>query len=332
MSFTLYANVFTHYQNAIDTFIGTSVQRTISAMLPVVTTCLGIYFILYAWAGIRGKVQDWGNDMVFRVIKLTLILSIGFSVAGYGQYVLDPVLNLPTDLTSIVTGQTPDSVAGPAILDRQLAQAWSLGHDAVTQGSLLSSSGFALYLAGLVFYASGFIMTLYAAYLILLSKGMLTLLLAFGPIFIGCLIFDVTKRFFDAWLGLLVNYVFVNVFAVTILSFTFVAFQQYLDTMTPNSGLGGALGLLVIAIIDVLIIMGVTHLASSLAGGAPIGTGFGNWVVSSATGGASRMVAGKLAQGGRWAGGRAGGAAAQGARAAARAATSRFRMNSVKGL
>lgn len=179
---------------------------------------------------------------------------------------------------------------------------------------------------------SGFIMTAYAAYLILLSKGMLTVLLALGPIFIGCLIFDVTKRFFDAWLGLLVNYVFVNVIAVTVLSFTFVAFQQYLDAMTPDSGLGSALGLLLIAIIDVLIIMGVTHVASSLAGGAPIGNGFGNWVVSSATGGASRILASKLGQGSKWLGGKAMGGAQSAARAAARAATSRFRMNSIKGL
>ncbi|MCW5119988.1 type IV secretion system protein [Burkholderia cenocepacia] len=336
MTLTIYANIFAHYQSAIDAFLAAAVSRTIAAMLPVVTSCLGIYFILYSWAGIRGKVQDWGNDMVFRVIRITLILSIGFSVAGYGQYVLNPVMNLPTDLASVVTGQTADAVAGPSILDRQLAQAWALGHDAVSKGSLLTSNGFSFYLSGLIYYASGFIMTAYAAYLILLSKGMLTVLLALGPIFIGCLIFDVTKRFFDAWLGLLVNYVFVNVIAVTVLSFTFVAFQQYLDAMTPDSGLGSALGLLLIAIIDVLLIMGVTHVASSLAGGAPIGNGFGNWVVSSATGGASRILASKLGQGSKWLGGKAMGgaqsAAQSAARAAARAATSRFRMNSIKGL
>ncbi|QDH61613.1 type IV secretion system protein [Pandoraea pnomenusa] len=339
MTLTIFANIFTHFQAAIDAFLNAAVQRTITAMLPVVTTCLGIYFVLYSWAGIRGKVQDWGNDMVFRIIKITLILSIGFSMAGYGQYVLDPVLNLPTDLTSIVTGQTADTVAGPSILDRQLSQAWSLGSDAFSRGSLLTSNGFSFFFSGIVYYGAGLIMTVYAAYLILLSKGMLTVLLAFGPIFIGCLIFDATKRFFDAWVGLIVNYVFVNVFAVTVLSFTYVAFQQYMDSMTPTSGLGSALGLLLIAIIDVLVIMGVTHVASSLAGGAPIGTGFGNWVVSSATGGASRIIARAAGQGSKWAGGKALSGAQAGARhavgagqAAARAATSRFRMNSVKGL
>ncbi|KVE37221.1 MULTISPECIES: type IV secretion system protein [Burkholderia] len=328
MNITLFQNIFTHYQAAIDAFLNAGISRTISAFLPVATTCLGIYFILYAWAGIRGKVQDWGNDMVARTIKLVLILSIGFSVAGYGTYVLNPVLNLPNDLTTVVTGQTADSVAGPSILDQQLGKAMDMGNDAMSQGGITSSSGFSYYLAGIVFYLAGIIMTVYAAYLILLSKGMLTVLLAFGPIFVGCLIFDVTKRFFDAWLGLIVNYIFVNVFAVTIVSFTFVAFQQYLAAMNSESGLGGALGLLVIAIIDILIIMGVPHVASSLAGGSPVGTGFGNWVVSTATGGASRVLAGKLGQGAKWTGGKAG----LGARAAARAATSRFRMNSVKGL
>ncbi|WP_267872619.1 type IV secretion system protein [Burkholderia pseudomallei] len=148
----------------------------------------------------------------------------------------------------------------------------------------------------------------------------------------GCLIFDVTKRFFDAWLGLIVNYIFVNVFAVTVLSLTFVAFQDYMNKMTPDSGLGAALGLLVVAIIDVLVIMGVPQVASSLAGGAPVATGFGNWIVSAATGGASRILAQKAGLGSRWLGGKAAAGAKAGATAAARAATSRFRMNSVKGL
>ncbi|WP_431017752.1 type IV secretion system protein [Burkholderia gladioli] len=332
MTVTIFTNIMTHFQSAIESFLAVAVQRTISAMLPVVTTCLGIYFILYAWAGIRGKVQDWGNDMVFRTIKITLILSIGFSVSGYGQYVLNPVLHLPSDLTSAVTGQTADSVAGPSILDQQLGQAWSLGHNAMSSGSLLTSNGISFYLTGILYYVAGTIMTAYAAYLILLSRGMLTVLLAFGPIFIGCLIFDVTKRFFDAWLGLIVNYIFVNVFAVTVLSLTFVAFQDYMNKMTPDSGLGAALGLLVVAIIDVLVIMGVPQVASSLAGGAPVATGFGNWIVSAATGGASRILAQKAGLGSRWLGGKAAAGAKAGATAAARAATSRFRMNSVKGL
>jgi type IV secretion system protein VirB6 len=324
----LFANIFSNFQAAIDAFLNTAISNTISAFLPVAATCLGIYFILYAWAGIRGKVQDWGNDMVARTIKLVLILSIGFTVSGYGQYVLNPVLNLPNDLTSVVTGRTAESVAGPAILDQQLQKVLDLASSATSRGGITNSTGFSYYLAAVIIYISGIIMTVYAAYLILLSKGMLTVLLAFGPIFIGCLIFDVTKRFFDAWLGLIVNYIVVNVFAVTTVSFMFVAFQTYLERMTPDSGVGGSLGLLIIATIDVLIIMGVTHVASSLAGGSPIATGFGNWAVSTATGGASRVLAGKLAQGTRFAGGKA----LQGSKAMARAATSRFRMNSVKGL
>jgi type IV secretion system protein VirB6 len=324
----LFANIFTSYLDALTAFLDTAIGYTIRAFLPVASTCLGIYFILYAWAGIRGKVQDWGNDMVARTIKLVLILSIGFTVAGYGQYVLNPVLNLPTDLTSVITHRTADEVAGPAILDQQLTKALGLGNDAMSRGGITSRNGVAFYVAAAIFYLDGLLMTIYAAYLILLSNGMLTILLAFGPIFIGCLIFDVTKRFFDAWLGLIVNYMFVNVFAVTIVSFTFVAFQRYLDNMTPESGLGGALGLLVIAVINVLIIMGVPHVASSLAGGSPIGTGFANWVVWTATGGASRVLAKHLGKGAKWTGAKA----IQGATAAARAATSRFRMNSVKGL
>jgi type IV secretion system protein VirB6 len=323
-----FANIFRHYLDALTAFLDAAIGNIIAAFLPVAATCLGIYFILYAWAGIRGKVQDWGNDMVARTIKLILILSIGFTVAGYGQYVVTPVLQLPTDLTSIVTGRTADEVVGPAILDQELSKAWDLGDEATTRGGLTSQSGIGYYIAGITFYSAGIIMTVYAAYLILLSKGMITALLAFGPIFVGCLIFDVTKRFFDAWLGLIVNYIFVNVLAVTVVSFTFVSFQMYLERLNLESGLGGALGLLIIALIDVLIIMGVPHVASSLAGGSPVGTGFGNWVVATLTAGGSRVLAHKFGSGAKWTGRKT----VQGGMAAARAATNRFRTNSLKGL
>ncbi len=322
----LYADIFSNFQSAVDAFTNASYRRAISSFLPVVTTLLGIYFVLYAWAGIRGHVQDWGNDFVVRFVKLSLIIGIGFTTAGYGQFVLDPVLAMPADQTAIVTGTTADNVAGASILDNQFKKCLDLGKEAMTQASLWSENGFAFLFTGLIFFISGLLITVYAAYLMLLSKGMLALLLAVGPLAIACLIFDVTKRFFDAWVGLLVNYVMVYVFAVAAVSLTFVAFQNYLGQLTPDSGMGAAFGLLVMAIIDVLIIMGVTHMASSLAGGSPVGNGFGNWIVSTATGGASRFLGRNAWKGAS----KAGGLAKDGLGRAASAATRRFRTNSLR--
>lgn len=326
----LYADIFRNYQSAVDAFTNASYQRAISGFLPVVSTLLGIYFILYAWAGLRGQVQDWGNDFAARFIKLCLIVSIGFTVSGYGTYVLTPVLEMPTDLTSIVTGRSADDVAGATILDDQLTKCLDLGKDAMTKGSLWSENGISFYFTALIFFISGILMTTYAAYLMLLSKGMLAILLAVGPLAIACLIFDVTKRFFDSWVGLLVNYVMVFVFAVAAVSLTFVAFQNYLGQLTPDSGLGAAIGLLIMAILDVLIIMGVTHIASSLAGGSPIGNGFGNWAVAAATGGATRFMTAP----GRALGNKTKDFAAKKTKEMAgntwQAATRRFRMNSIR--
>jgi type IV secretion system protein VirB6 len=195
---------------------------------------------------------------------------------------------------------------------------------------VFSENGIAFYFTGAIFYLAGTIMTVYAAYLILLSKGMLSLLLGFGPIFMGCLIFDVSKRFFDAWLGLIVNYIAVQVLAVATTSFTFVTFQNYLSKMTTDSGLGAALGLLVVALICILIILGVTHVASSLGGGSPVHTGFGNTALAMATGGGWRAASAPFRAGARAGGRAAGKALGTKMRSAAKAATNRFRMNSVR--
>jgi type IV secretion system protein VirB6 len=52
--------------------------------------------------------------------------------------------------------------------------------------------------------------------LLALSKIALSILLALGPLFIGLLFFETTKRFFEAWIAQLANYAFITILTVLV--------------------------------------------------------------------------------------------------------------------
>ena len=75
---------------------------------------------------------------------------------------------------------------------------------------------------------------IYAVFLLTLSRIALSVLLAIGPLFIGLLFFESTKRFFEAWLAQLANYAFVSILTVLVAALMLhvvdVAAQQALNT------------------------------------------------------------------------------------------------------
>ncbi len=70
---------------------------------------------------------------------------------------------------------------------------------------------FGFYLAGAVVWCLMGVLCVYAMFLIALSSIALAVLLALGPLFIGLLFFDATRRFFSAWIAQLANYALITV-------------------------------------------------------------------------------------------------------------------------
>ena len=57
---------------------------------------------------------------------------------------------------------------------------------------------------------------IYTIFLLTLSRIALSVLLALGPLFIALLLFDSTKRFFEAWIAQLANYAFITILTVLV--------------------------------------------------------------------------------------------------------------------
>ena len=67
----------------------------------------------------------------------------------------------------------------------------------------------------------------YTLFLMALARVALAVLLAIGPLFIVLLLFDGTKRFFEAWVAQLANYALVGVLAVLVASLLMTVVEAY---------------------------------------------------------------------------------------------------------
>jgi type IV secretion system protein VirB6 len=83
------------------------------------------------------------------------------------------------------------------------------------RGGLLNGN-FAYYLAGFAVYLIVVLTAVYTMFLLALSRIALSVLLALGPLFIALLLFETSKRFFEAWLAQLANYAFITILTVLV--------------------------------------------------------------------------------------------------------------------
>ena len=105
----------------------------------------------------------------------------------------------------------------------------------------------------------------------------LAILLGLGPIFILMTLFDATKRFFDAWLGQALNYVFLVVLTAAASKLILAIIGTYMGAPGVRAAMSDPSTILAIpaiafSIIGFLVMMQLPSKASALGGGVAIST------------------------------------------------------------
>jgi type IV secretion system protein VirB6 len=119
------------------------------------------------------------------------------------------------------------------------------------------------------------LLCVYTMFLIALSGIALAVLLALGPLFIGLLLFETTRRYFEAWLAQLANYALVTILTVMIASLLLQIVESY-ATQTAARGAAivtvDALNMVLVAVLAFLLLRQIMPIASALAGGVALST------------------------------------------------------------
>ena len=257
---------------AVTGFYLAAAGRVAAAAVNPFRAMVTIYVLLWGLAFWRGLITEPLSDGVARLFRVVLIGSVALAAGIYGARIASFLYNTPGQLASVVMGGavTPDT-----IMDASLSKGNDIALAFMDLISITDIGGsVAAVLSALIVWLFTAVLVLYGTALILLSKVILGLVIALGPLFIALLLFDSTKRFFEGWLGQALNYLFVYALVAATVNIMFALWAPQLQYALDNNagGFKVLLPMIIVGGASFVILMQVPALASGLAGGVQLGT------------------------------------------------------------
>lgn len=192
-------------------YIGDNTARIAGAMEPAVVTLGVVYVMVWGYLQLTGLIEEPFIGGVKKILVLAVILGSALNLWLYNSLLVDTFFNAPTQLGAVIVGAY-DPVS---IIDQILFAGGDAANLLLQKGGLLDGN-FAYYLAGIGVYLIVGLTAIYAIFLLSLARIALSVLLALGPLFIGLLFFESSKRFFEAWLAQLANYALISILTVLV--------------------------------------------------------------------------------------------------------------------
>jgi len=260
------------FKRPLETFVSDGTSNIGEWAAGPLTVAVTLYVVLYGYLILRGSVQEPILDFAFRAMKLAIIVMLVKNADEYQTYVTNIFFDvLPREIAQALNAGTALSASTfDSLLDKGQAAAadiWKRASwpvDIVTGVGGMMAIGISFLVAGI-----GYVVSLYA-------RLALAIVLAIGPIFIALAMFQSTRRFTEAWIGQLANFVILQVLVVAVGSLliscmdsAFTAIDSYSDIlMRPTA-------LCAIGIAALYVFYQLPGIASALAsGGASLVYGY----------------------------------------------------------
>ena len=273
--------VGSQFDTVLSTYVLSVVSALMTAITPIALSAMTIWVALYGWAVLRNEVSETLPTFMWKVFKIGLVLAFALQSGFYISNVSDTANSLAMGVAStfLPSAVDPATVSTPyALLDKFNDDASAQVADIMKEASMFRLD---LVLASVIFSIGSVIFLCIALFVVTLSKLFLTFVIAIGPLFILCLAWRPTARFFDSWLSMVLNAVVLTWFAFFALGLSaFMGNQMFLAIQSGGGFLGGTFNVLgeatrycVLMILMAIICFQAPSLASALTGGAAIQQG-----------------------------------------------------------
>lgn len=277
----MFAWIGSKFDEILSTYVLGVVSSLILALTPVALAAMTIWVCLYGWAVVRNEVSDTVPTFVWKVFKIGLVLAFCLQTSFYISNVADTANALATGVAStfVPNDVDPATTTTPyALLDKFNDEASLQVADIMKEASIFRLD---LVLAGAIFSIGSVFFLCIALFVITLAKLLTTFVIAVGPLFILCLAWRPTARFFDSWLSMVLNAVVLTWFAFFALGLsTFMGAAMFKAIGDGGGFLGGTFNVLgeatrycVLMILMAIICFQAPSLASALTGGAAVQQG-----------------------------------------------------------
>ena len=277
----MFAWVGSKFDAILSTYVLGVVSTLMTAIAPIALTAMTIWVAMYGWAVLRNEVSETLPVFMWKVFKISLVLAFALQSGFYISNVSDTANALAMGVAStfLPSGVDPATVATPyALLDKFNDDASAQVADIMKEASMFRLD---LVLAAVVFSIGSVIFLCIALFVVTLAKLFLTFVVAIGPLFILCLAWRPTARFFDSWLSMVLNSVGLTWFAFFALGLsTYMGAAMFKAIIDGGGFLGGTFNVLgeatrycVLMILMAIICFQAPSLASALTGGAAVQQG-----------------------------------------------------------
>ncbi len=253
----------------VDDFIIGGAANVAEEAGRLLTPMATLYVVVWGYRLMAGREQTRG--LAWEMARLSAILLLVLNFETYNQYVKDPLISLPEYMASVVTGADPDAGL-VSQLDQALTSGFAVGAAYWDEASLFRGNIGFYFLAMLIWVLVALPIAL-AAFLVVLSKLYISVLLVLGPIVIALTLFERTRGYFERWIAEMVTRSLVVMFAVLVPKIIVFYFQNNLEQISdnfsssPNAAFASAIVIMFFSICQILFYWQIPVVASAIAGG-----------------------------------------------------------------
>lgn len=238
----LQVTLFQHPIGAFLTLFDGKIQGGMNSALAGISSyvdrplivCCALFCI---WHGIKiANADDIPvHKLVPTLLKIAAIVWLATNLSAFDRYVRDFFYDgLPQALGLAVLGKQPSSAAAVgSAFDTVWQQAWHLASDVYMKADWYDVAD---RLSAELCIIGVSIALLLMGFVFLMARFLLAIVIAFGPIMIGCLLFDATKPIFERWIGKIVALVVLQISVVITLNMLLSGDQSLMQNIVDAHG------------------------------------------------------------------------------------------------
>ncbi|WP_208431809.1 type IV secretion system protein [Bartonella schoenbuchensis] len=248
--------------------LSSSLSAPLSLSCTIYIAFMG-YNVIYG----RSSMPLW--EFIATAVKLSIVVTLTTHASEYNAWVKNIFFtDLPNAVANVTQGITQGAATSENVWDNMLSTAYKQAFDITNKESGWLEVGthiinwlggiICIFISG-VFCTIGFIVSM-------LAKIGLFLVLSVGPLFIGLYMFSTTRRFTEAWLGQVANFVILQILVV-ILGNLYVTIAMNILADNVEDIMFAILQFLIIGICGIYLFIHLPGIASALASGGAHLTG-----------------------------------------------------------
>lgn len=273
--------IFAYIVAQVETPLIDAVNDVVAAFLAYVATPLRLALVLYValtgLALLSGRATDPATTLLSRLLAMMLVVWVVTGSGVYQRYIHELFFTaLPNGLAAALTSSGSINIINANSFDEVWLRAWRAGLEV---WRTLSWSDVAEKAVVVLFWAASILSTAFCFAIWLVSRLVLALYIALGPLLVPLVLFAATRAVFEHWIGSLIGCVILQVTTI-ILLYIVLAVEQEVVSSVARMGSVDPMVMLQVLLAGVIffavaayVALQLPALAAALSGGLAFHTG-----------------------------------------------------------